>query len=134
MPPGPRPPYIKLIDTPPIVSLPCYKTSSYTAVECIFFFCVCNTWQVSVKSESMCHHKSTPNVCSIALVKYTHTQSCSDGMDELTGRLLSLFTELDQLQSQMAEFRSGLRQQVDSILSSHHAPSPPTGTLIDLNT
>ncbi|XP_064395551.1 rab5 GDP/GTP exchange factor-like [Halichondria panicea] len=58
-------------------------------------------------------------------------ESCSEGMDELTGRLTELLKELDQLGSQMMEFRNGLKEQVDSILTAPHSPSPPTENLID---
>ena len=72
------------------------------------------------------HHHSS--VASQSKPLCMQSDEYSEGFDELTGRLLDLITELDQLQSQMVEFRSGLRQQVDSILSwsiirSHHAPN-----------
>ena len=78
------------------------------------------------QSRAPAHHTHTHSPAHT-----THTQSCSEGMDELTGRLTELLKELDQLGSQMMEFRNGLKEQVDSILTAPHSPSPPTENLID---
>ncbi len=50
----------------------------------------------------------------------------------LTGQLSEMMRELEQLQSQMSEFRNGLKEQVTSILTTPYSPSPPTENLIDL--
>lgn len=53
------------------------------------------------------------------------SQSCCQGMKELTDHLLEMVEEAKDLDGKIREFRVGLRQQVDSILS-----TPPPRSLL----
>ena len=48
---------------------------------------------------------------------HTHTQSCCQAMKELTDRLQLMLVEARELKVQMSEFKTGLREQVDAILT-----------------
>ena len=48
---------------------------------------------------------------------HTRTQSCCQAMKELTDRLQLMLVEARELEVQMSEFKTGLREQVDAILT-----------------
>ena len=61
----------------------------------------------------------------IHILMHQHTQSCCQGMKELTDRLQLILVEARELELKMREFREGLRAQVDSILT-----APPPRSLV----